>query len=174
MFATMNLRIPIKFRLNELLAALTSGTIGWWDLRTFDSHCRKATEPKEKSKWDYLSCQTIWSQLKSWRQYGEWLAWLQMLHLTTPSPSSSVLWAGFGPPNSPPYTCRRVKSLGFRWSGWDFRSFFVSYLPVVYLLSGKLTAQILTEDIKLGQVTGPHKWALTLRRQRRKRKSHLS
>ena len=45
--------------LNELLAALTSGTIGWWDLR--NSHCSKATEPKEKSKWDYLSCQTIWS-----------------------------------------------------------------------------------------------------------------
>lgn len=75
----------------------------------------------------------------------------------TPSPSSSVLWAGFGPPNSPPYTCRRVKSLGSDEVD-GFSEFFVSYLPVfVSSFFGKLTAQILTENIKLGQVTGPHK-----------------
>ena len=53
-----------------------------------------------------------------------------MLHLTHRSPSSSVLWAGFGPPNSPPYTCRRVKSLRSQMKWMDFRRFFVSYLPV--------------------------------------------
>lgn len=52
-------------------------------------------------------------------------------HLT--SPSSSVLWAGFGPPNSPPYTFRRVKSLGSDEVD-EFSEFFVSYLPVLYLL----------------------------------------
>ena len=93
-----------------------------------------------------------------------------------PSYQTSVLWAGFGPPNSPPYTCRRVKSLNSEPKGQGILGVFSSHLPFfVSYFNRKLCAQILTEKrIKLGQVTGPHKSALTLRRQSRKRKSHLS